>query len=101
MDEPLAPEEAIQIVRSIAKLGTIELSGHCRERMRSKNFDYHDLMLVLSNGEIKEPPEYDEEHDHYKYKVTGPTIDCDNATAVTVILDHRSILVITIFGIEE
>ncbi len=52
---------------------------------------------MLSNGEITDQPEYDENHDQYKYRVQGTTIDGDSAVAVTVILGFRSLLVVTIF----
>ena len=65
--------------------------------MTERGFHFQDLLSVLLNGEIKEQPEYDEKHAHFKYKVDGATIDGDSAIAITVILSFRSLLVVTIF----
>ena len=42
-------------------------------------------------------PVYDEEHEAYEYRVEGTTIDDDSAVAITVFVDRRSILALTIF----
>ena len=69
--------------------------------MLARGFDFNDLLLVPSNGEIVETPQYDEKHHNYKYGITGPTLDGDIATAIVVLLDHRTVYVVTIFGSEE
>ncbi len=65
--------------------------------MVERQFSFQDLISVLLNGEVKDPPEYDEAHDQYKYRVEGNSIDGDSAVAVTVIVSVRAVLVVTIF----
>ena len=85
-------------IRNAVKTGEVDLSTHARTQMNARNFDLNDLLLVLSNGEVAGPPEYDEQHQNYKYRITGPTLDDDLATAIVVLLGHRTVYVITIFG---
>lgn len=55
-----------------------------------------DVEQVLSNGEVREPPEYDKEYDNWKYKVEGNAVEGDKATAVVTIKSHNEIFCITI-----
>jgi hypothetical protein len=66
--------------------------------MKERGFSLSELLLVLSNGTVTEPPVYDEVFDNYKYRVSGPTLDDDLATAIVVILTQSNVLVLTIFG---
>ena len=95
--EPLDPESPTKLIRRIQRSG-ISLSKHARIRMRERGFDLSELLFVLSNGTVTEPPEYDEAFANYKYRVSGPTLDDDLATAIVVILTQNSLLVLTIFG---
>lgn len=95
--EPLRPSEVMDRIREIVRFGDVQTTSHCRRRMIGRSFHFQDLLSVLLNGEVKDQPEYDEKHDHFKYKVYGSTIDGDSAIAVTVILTFRSLMVITIF----
>ena len=72
-------------------------TSHCQKRLLERGFTIHDLLMLLSNGTVKSPPEYDETHGHYKYKVEGPMLDEDDAVAVTLILGSRSVRIISIF----
>jgi hypothetical protein len=98
-NEALDPTSATQFIRDTVKFGEVDLSPHAIKQMKSRNFDLNDLLLVLSNGEVTEAPQYDEEHHNFKYRITGPTLDDDLATAIVVLLDHRTVYVVTIFGI--
>jgi len=94
----LKPEEATRKIREIVRHGgTVILSRHCRTRMLERNLTIHDLLSVLSNGNVTGPPEYSEEHHQYRYKVAGQTIDGEEAIAITVIVSHRSALIITMY----
>lgn len=65
----LEPDEATRVIRDIVRLtGNVVLSKHCRTRMKERNLTIHDLLAVLSNGVVKEPPEYSEEHEQYKLR---------------------------------
>jgi hypothetical protein len=96
--EPLDPSAATEMIRGIARFGAIRHSWHCRQQsMPDSDFSYQDLVAILLNGEVHEPPEYDETTCQYRYKMKGETIDGDTATIILVIVDHRSLVVITVF----
>jgi hypothetical protein len=70
--EPLGPTDATETIRGIARFGTIKYSGHClAESMPESNFSFQDLVAILLNGGVHEPPEYDELIGNFKYKVIG------------------------------
>ena len=92
------PADVLAKIREIVRNGTIKLTSHCRARMLERSIDFQDLLLILSNGEIKEPPEFSPEHRHWKWKIAGPTLDGDEATAITVVLTGRAVLVITVYA---
>lgn len=99
--EPLDAATATRTIRGIAKMsgGGIGYSNHCRyESMPDRSFSFQDLMAILLNGEVREPPECDRKTGQFKYKMVGETIDGDPGTAVVVIINHRSLRVITVFG---
>lgn len=97
--EPLAPEKATELINNIAAYADciIDLTGHCQRKMLERGFDFQDILLILSNGKANSPPEYDKNHKQYKYKVEGSTLDGDDAVIVTIILDSRTLRVVTIY----
>jgi hypothetical protein len=96
--EPLSPAQATKLIREIVRFGTVGLTGHCRkESMPHRGITFQDLLAVLANGEVREAPVFHAEHQQFRYRVEGTTIDDEEAIAVTVIMDHRSLLVITVF----
>lgn len=98
-DKPLTPAEATRAIRGIARIGEIIESGHCRdESMPERSFEYQDLVAVLLNGEVKDPPKPDEKTGDHRYEVIGETIEGDSAIAVTIILSHRAIKIVTIYS---
>lgn len=99
LKEPLTPEKATELINEIANYSdcTIDLTDHCSKRMQERGFFFRDLIILLSNGAVRTPAEYDERHEHYKYKVEGPTLDDDTAFAITVILGPRSLRIVSIF----
>lgn len=96
---PLDPADATRLIKNIARFGTVKVTKHCREdSMPDRGFQFQDLVAVLLNGEVKRSPEYDSDHDTYKYRVEGTAIDDDErAVAITVILSEHAVLVVTIF----
>ena len=99
ISEPLAPEKATELINKITTYAdcVVDLTGHCREKMLERGFDFQDILLILSNGTVNSPPEYDKNHKQYKYKVEGSTLDGDDAVIVTIILDSRTLRVVTIY----
>lgn len=99
ISEPLAPEKATELINKITTYADciIDFTGHCQEKLLERSFDFQDILLILSNGEVHSPPKYDKNHNHYKYKVEGSTLDGDDAVIVTIILDSRTLRVVTIY----
>jgi hypothetical protein len=96
--EPLSPVQATKLIRDIVRHGMVQLTSHCRkENMPKRGITFQDLLAVLQNGDVRELPTFIPEHQQFRYKVEGTTIDGDEAVAITVIIDHRSILVITVY----
>jgi len=71
----MTKEEAKDILRGIARLGTVGLSNHCRKRMRQRNICMDDILYVLAWGTV----EYIEEIESNTWKCTiaGEDIEGD------------------------
>lgn len=65
--------------------------------MPKRSITFHDLMAVLLNGVVIDLPKYDETTGDYRYLVKGKSIDEEEAVAVTVIISHREVLIITVY----
>lgn len=92
----LSPKDAQLKIREILKRGCVTPSFHCREQMEKRNYDVNDLEHILEKGVIKKEPEYDIKHGHWKYRVEGKAIDGDEAIAVTAIISHDELIIITV-----
>ncbi len=55
-----------------------------------------DVELVLTKGKVRKPPEYDQKHENWKYRVEGNAVEGDKATVVVTIQSDREIYCITI-----
>lgn len=98
-NRPFTPEEATEFINKIATYADLEIAytGHCKKQMIERGFTFQDLLLLFSNGKVNSQPEYDENMQQYKYKIEGTTLDDDQGSVVTVILDSRKLLAITVF----
>jgi hypothetical protein len=86
--EPLSPDKATKLIRDIVRYGAVELTRRCRkESMPERSISFQDLLAVLQNGEVKDPPMFNIEYRQFRYRVEGTTIEGDDAIAVTVIID--------------
>lgn len=99
VDKVLSSQKAMEKIREIAKYGSVVPTPHCRkDSMPKRGFTIQDIIAILLNGEITIPPEFDSEFGNYKYRVEGYPVDEDEkAVAITVIIDHRSALIVTVF----
>lgn len=95
-NDKLSSKETLDTIRDIAQLGNVILTGHVKRRMRERDYSIDDIVLILSKGEIIEPPEYDKEYNNWKWKVQGHAIEGDQAAVIVVILSHRELLCLTI-----
>ena len=92
----LSPEAATREIRGIAKFGSVTPTNHILYDHPERNYDMQDVEEVLLNGQVREPPEWDEEYENWRYKVRGHATNGKATTVVVVMLDHREILGITI-----
>ena len=93
----LSISDAQARIREIAKNGFITPSYHCRNDHPERNYSLVDVEYILRNGVVTKEPEYDPRHQNWKYRVEGKTIDDDEAVAITVIISHRELNVITVY----
>jgi hypothetical protein len=94
--QPLSPKEAKKEILLKLAEGKLDLSDHCKyESMPKRNIFTPDIILALEVGEIKRKPEWDEEHQNWKYRVEGFDEENDELIIITVILEY--LIIITAF----
>ena len=94
----LSPAEAQRKIRLILEEGIVDISVHCRRRMRERGVDDLDIVCVLEKGQIIREAEWDSNHNEWKYRVEGTDIEGDELTAITVIFEvDLSLLIVTVF----
>lgn len=94
----LSPEVAQKIIRGIATNGSIVPTYHVEfESGSDRNCNLQDVTEILKNGIVKDQPEYDKNHQNWKYRVEGKSIDGDDSIVITVILSYNELRAITIF----
>jgi hypothetical protein len=89
--------DAQEIIRDIAQNGSIVTSRHTDFDHPERGYTTDDIEHILKNGVITKEPEYDQKRQDWKYRVEGKDIDNDNAVAITVIVSHRELWVVTVF----
>lgn len=95
-ESPLSPVEATNKIREIAmKSENVMVTTHTIERMEERDFSMRDLLELLRNGYVDEQPQYNAEKQEYKYKIAR-VVDTRTAAAITVIIDNKRLLVVTI-----
>lgn len=93
----LSSQEAERKIREIATYGDIIPSYHYIDKgLEVRKYSLQDVRHVLKNGKIVDTPEYDDFYSNWEYNVEGRTIDGDEAIAVVVIINHRTVKVITV-----
>jgi hypothetical protein len=100
MDKPpcFSPAEAQRKIRLILEEGIVDISGHCRHRMRTRGVDDLDIAHVLEKGQIIRQAEWDSDYNNWKYRIEGTDIEGDELTAITVIFEaDLSLLTVTVF----
>ena len=94
----LSPTEAKRKIHLIFVEGIVDISNHCRRRMRERGVDDLDVAHVLREGRIIREAEWDSEHEDWKYRIEGVDIEGDELTAITVIFEaDLSLLTVTVF----
>ncbi|HBR56507.1 MAG TPA: hypothetical protein DEA22_03410 [Blastocatellia bacterium] len=94
-----SPHDALRLIRRILNEGGyFRPTRHCRQRMRQRNVDDQDLSHLFDIGTIEKEPEWDDEHQTYKYRVEGHDLEGDELIAVTVITEQDfRLVVVTVF----
>ncbi|HOI95776.1 MAG TPA: DUF4258 domain-containing protein [Syntrophobacter fumaroxidans] len=95
------PQSVVQSIRDAVRFGEIDFSQHALDRMHERGLDFSDILLLLSNGEAAGKAEYDAKHCGFKYRIAGPTLDGDWATAIVCVPDRLVVYVITVLGSGE
>jgi hypothetical protein len=95
----LSPEEAKRQILFILDEGNVELSAHCkRESMIRRGISSLDVTHALKTGEIRRAPEWDDNHDNWKYRVEGQDTDGDDLTSIVVIIEaDLTLRIVTVF----
>lgn len=100
MPEPYDPNTAIKKIRFILSNGRLIITRHCRnDSMPLRNVDDLDIIKVLEkNGVINRKPEFDRQHQRWKYRVDGRDLEGDPlAVVVNIIEDDCVVVTITVF----
>ncbi len=92
----LTIKEAEEIIRGTVKFGYVTPSLHCKSRMKLRGYDILDVELVLSKGQIKEQPVFDQQYENWVCNVEGASIEGDIAIVVTAILSETELVCLTI-----
>lgn len=82
---PLAPDNAVQVLRKTWKDGRYHISMHFKKRCGERGIDMVDVENVISAGTLRGTPEYSEEYRNWKYRLCG-VVD-DRLIEVAIALD--------------
>lgn len=95
----LSADEAKRKILWLLEEGYVEFSWRCRnESMPRRGATALDVTHALETGEILRAPEWDDENGNWKYRVEGKDPDGDGLTAITVIIEATStLLIVTVF----
>lgn len=91
--QPLSPNEAKEKILLILCDGDIQPTRHCLyESMPKRSVEDFDIRKALTLGEVQEQPEWEENHQNWKYKVIGKDLDDDKLTVITIIVESDLLL---------
>ena len=85
--KPLTPAEAYKAIQQLLELrDSIGWTRHARNRARERRFTTDDVRRVLVRGTVSPDPQWDEQFENWKYKVSGRDYD-DEPLAVIIVLE--------------
>lgn len=94
-------DEAKRKIRQILREGDTLFSDHLLKDIASgrHGVSHQDVLFVLQSGEIISPPEWDDTHRNWKYKVEGTDLEEEEELrAITIIIEERfSIFIVTAY----
>jgi hypothetical protein len=93
------PLEAKRIILLILEQGYIDYSSHCwLDSMPKRQVTTLDVVNSLKTGQVVREPEWDEDHQNWKYRVEGVDTEGDELTAITIIFTAGlTLYIITVF----
>lgn len=101
MPAKFSPQHALDLIRKILNEGGyFVLSKHCRrESMPEDDVDKQDIeILLLEGGRIIREPEWDDDHQNYKYRVEGLDDSGDELVVIVVIDEfNQRLKIVTVF----
>ena len=56
--------------------------------MAKRNVCDDDIAEALENGEVQQQPEWESNHQNWKYKVVGKDIENNKLTLITIIIEN-------------
>ena len=92
--------QVIEIVREISRFGDIIYSSHVKQRMLERGYTNRDIIYILKHGRIIKK-EFNQDRQNWRYTFQCEDIDGTPGAVVTAILDHRTILLVTVLGETE
>lgn len=90
-DRPLSDRQAMERVRTLWKEGVVEILPHAQERMRQRRLDRNDLASIIRYGRVVE---HSKPGQVWRYKVTGQTVDREQASCVVEM--NGSLMIVTV-----
>ena len=83
---------------------TVIITKHYSENLAERSLNTSDVLYLLRDPVIEDDPEWCDEHQRFKYKVTGytPTSDSRRVTIVIAPYFEDNVLVfVTVFWVDE
>ena len=104
--KPLTATDATDAIREIANhlFASFWETEHFKERLEERDLDIEDVLAVLENGFVTEPPKESTRKGLYKCKIVGKSPSSANRKlAIIVIPDeaHMMLKLITIYWVDE
>ena len=88
---------AEEVIRKIAVNDTaIQFTTHAQERMEERDISLADVVRVLRNGTVEEPPKAGKGKDEWKAKVIRHQRGCRDIGVVTLVVRESTLLILTV-----
>ena len=97
-DIKLTAQDATKKIRDIVRNGYVVILPHCREQMARRGYIDVDIDSLLRHGHIKDDPEFNNEHQQWRYRVEG-VIEGDQTVLIVAFPSDVKLFCITIFSI--
>jgi hypothetical protein len=106
LPEPWTPAQATERIRSIAshESFTPSLKEHCKDQLAERDLIMGDLLYLLRNGFVYDPPEPATRKPYWKYETQSTTPNSRNREVRAVVIPdwkRKGIKVVTIMWADE